>query len=215
MWICPETSPKVSPLNRAVIVPVVLAVAAGVILWRLNSRVPAPVTVTEKGMVLRNGPCRETVPVGSVKFEHRTADVLDIRRAVMTLFDGSRLVDEKIDLPPQYHIDTPIHNLLAELFHRKAFKSVADNGKAALFEADDGETPLRVLAIYKGKHDLEMLYPLKEGLVETLTRCLIEGKKKEGPDIVNNIVEKETIPIPEPDWNEKLFTLEYIVNKDM
>ncbi len=187
------------------------------ILWRLNSRTPMPVSFSEKGMILKYGQCREAIPMLHIERKEQSADTLTIIRTYATLFDGDELIDERITMPNHYRFDKPLNELIAMVFHLKNVKILDDNGKAAILEGllPDGER-WRVLAIYKGKYDLELLYPLPGGgLYDTLKRCLIEGKPKTGPDIINRVVTQKSKKRILSDWSEKLFTLDYIVNKDM
>ena len=189
---------------------------AFLILWRLGSRSVVPVAFNERGMVLRGGQCTEAIPMRKIERRHLTADVLNIERTFATMYDGSTIVDERISMPENYRFDKPLNELLKEIFHLKRPKSVADNGKAAIYEGvtKEGDT-LRILAIYRGPCDLELLYPLRDGFYETVHSCLIEGKKRTGPDIVNRIVEEKEERLPLSEWDEKLFQLGILVNKDM
>ena len=186
------------------------------ILWRLNSRTPMPISFSEKGMILKYGQCREAIPMLHIERKEQSADTLTITRTYATLFDGDDLIDERITMPENYRFDKPLNELIAMIFHLESVKTLDDNGKAAILEGllPDGER-LRVLAIYKGKYDLELLYPLYSGLYDTLKRCLIEGKPKSGPDIINRVATQKSEKRIVSDWSEKLFTLDYIVNKDM
>ncbi len=186
------------------------------ILWRLSARTVAPIAFNERGMVLRGGPCTEAIPMRKLDRRHLTADVLDIERTFATMYDGSTIVDERISMPENYRFDKPLNELLGEIFHLDRVKSVADNGKAAIYEGVTKEGgSLRILAIYKGRYDLELLYPLRDGFYETVRRCLIEGKKRSGPDIVTRVVEEKEKKMPLSEWDEKLFQLGILVNKDM
>ena len=167
-------------------------------------------------MILKNGECREAIPMRRIERKELTADTLSITRTFAMLYDGGELIDERVTIPDNYRFDKPLNELIAMIFHLKNVKILDDNGKVAILEGllPDGRT-LRLLAIYKGPFDLELLYPLESGLYDTMKRCLIEGKAKSGPDIVNHVIdEKNEKPILS-DWDEKLFSLEYIVNKDM
>ena len=182
----------------------------------MNSRTPLPVSFNEKGMILKNGECREAIPMRRIERRELTADGLSITRTFATLYDGGELIDERVTMAENYRFDKPLNELIAMIFHLKNVKTLDDNGKAAILEGllPDGRT-LRLLAIYKGKFDLELLYPLQSGLYDTIKRCLIQGKPKTGPDIINRVVMSKTKKRILSDWNDKLFTLDYIVNKDM
>ena len=175
-----------------------------------------PVSFNEKGMILKNGQCREAIAMRKIERRELTADALSITRTFATLFDGAKLIDERVTLPENYRFDKPLDQIIAMIFHLKRVNILNDNGKAAILEGElsDGRD-FRVLAIYKGKFDLELLYPLESGLYDMMKRCLIDGNPKSGPDIINRVVMSKTKKRILSDWNDKLFTLDYIVNKDM
>ena len=175
-----------------------------------------PVSFNEKGMILKNGQCREAIAMRKIERRELTADALSIMRTFATLFDGAKLIDERVTMPENYRFDKSLDQIIAMIFHLKRVKILDDNGKAAILEGElsDGRD-FRVLAIYKGKFDLELLYPLESGLYDIMKRCMIDGKSKSGPDIVNHVFGDEKEKPIVSDWNEKLFSLEYIVNKDM
>jgi len=103
--------------------------------------------------------------------------------------------------------------VVAAVLHLQGIHTLADNGKAVLLEGERDGRRLGVLAVYKGPSDLQLLYPLDAALKTRVAACL-EGKKTEGP-IIDNRVEGDTQQPVLSDWNEKLFELDVIVNKDM
>ncbi|WP_456450755.1 hypothetical protein [Hydrogenimonas sp.] len=193
-----------------------LVVLAVLILWRLSSRTPPAVSFNEEAMVLRQGECALAIPMKKIEIRHLTADALAIDRTFATFYNGYTLVDEKISMPAHYTFGQALDAVVSEVFRLKELKTLARNGKMALYEGlrEDG-TPLKVLAIFKGKSDLELLYPINDTFEETVRHCLIEGKKAQGPVVVNVVEGENDETLPLSDWNEKLFELELIVNKDM
>jgi hypothetical protein len=189
---------------------------AVVILWRLSSRSVPPVSFDETGMRLQSGDCRLHLPLKQMKSESFTADVLTIDRTIATLPNGYRLVDEKISMPENYTFGKALSALVEAVFGLKGVHTLLQNDKMVLFEErDPGERPFRVLAIYKGKHDLELLYPLNDSLVSTIGKCLIGKRKAEGPTILNHLAESDESPLPLSRWDQNLFDLDILVNKDM
>ena len=165
-------------------------------------------------MILRNGDCTAAIPIKRMQNERLRADALDIERTFATLYTGQIVVDEKITMPANYRFDKAIGAVVGEVFDLDAPKAVAENGKMALFEGERDGRPFRVLAIFRGKYDLQLLYPIPDGLDKRIVACLIEGKKEKEPVVVNRLEGDDARP-PLSHWDEKLFTLGYIVNKDM
>ncbi len=186
-------------------------------LWWLNRHTPEMIGVTEKGLVLRHGACKTGLPATRIRYESLKADVLDIDRTLLTMPDGSVVVDERIHMPENDTFGKAVDAIVQAVFHLESLETVGDNGKAALYEGTtkEGRT-FGIVAVYKGKADLELLYPLGSDLMKIVSECLLKGRKSEGPTIVNRVVESKRSGLPLlSDWNEKLFTLGIIVNKDM
>jgi hypothetical protein len=206
----------VSLLNSKYFLVVALVALAVMILWRLSSRTPPVVSFTEEAMVLRSGRCTLAIPMQRIEIRHLTADALAIDRTVATFFNGYRLVDEKVTMPANYTFGKAYNGVVAALFHLTKVEAVAQNGKMVLYRGVTEEgTPLKVLVIFKGKADLELLYPINDTFEEVVLSCLIKGEKKSGPDIVNRVVTPQNETLPFADWNENLFTLDILVDKDM
>ena len=214
MSTCPATSQKVSLLSKWIILAlVVLAVA---ILWRLSSRSIAPVTFTENSMFLRYGDCRLVLPLKRIERRHRTADALSIDRTFATLFNGYTLVDERVSMPENYTFGKATDAVVRAVFGLGSVESLAKNDKMEILEGVQANgAPLRVLAIFKGKSDLELLYPLNESLQNIVTQCLIEGKASEGATVLNHVVKEDDSEVPLSRWDQKLFELDILINKDM
>ncbi len=190
-------------------------VALGMLWWASRQSVE-PVSLSAKGLVFRHDKCVWGVPVTSLRQEHLTADVLEIDRTSATLPDGEEIVQERVTMAPNYRFDKPADALVAALFHLQKPRTLWDNGRvlAVAGTLTDGRE-VRILAVYKGKADLTLLYPVPTGLFESLTTCLLKGDKPEGATVVNRVVEgNEKEKAVRSDWRENLFTLGLIVNKD-
>ncbi|NPA28821.1 MAG: hypothetical protein GXO33_01390 [Epsilonproteobacteria bacterium] len=204
-------------MSSRVIIPI-LAAAAMLVLWRLASKTPPAISFDKQGMVLRNGTCQTLIPVKRLERQDTQADVVSISRHFATLYDGEVVVDEKITLPANNYFDKAVEAVVAEVFDLKNQKTTAQNGKMALFEGERDGEPFAVLAIFKGKSDLELLYPLPNGLKGQVVDCLIEKKRAKEATVVNRVVEEGGASSTRPKlshWDDKLFSLGYIVNKDM
>ena len=167
-------------------------------------------------MRLQNGACRLYLPVKKLREEHMSADVLSISRTIATFPNGYRVVDEKITMPENYTFGKGISAVVQDIFGLTDLRSVDESGKMAIFEgkrADGGD--FRVLAVFKGKYDLELLYPLNDTFYMTVKHCLIEKKAQKGATILNHTVSDDETPLPLSRWNQKLFDLDILVNKDM
>jgi hypothetical protein len=203
-------------LNSKYFLVVALVALAVLILWRLSSRTPPAVSFTEEAMVLRSGRCTLAIPMRRIETRHLVADALSIDRTFATLYNGYTLVDEKITMPSNYTFGKALEAVVSEVFHLQNLETLAQNGKMVLYEGrSENGKPMKVLAIFKGRADLELLYPIRDSFESMIRSCLIEGKKQKGPVVVNNVVEKEENGVPLSDWNENLFTLGILVNKDM
>lgn len=203
-----------SPLSRWIVLAAL--VIALFILWRLSSRTVAPISFTEAGMLLQNGACRLHLPLKKIERESFTADVLSIERTIATFPNGYRVVDEKISMPENYTFGKALSAVVKAVFGLDDLQRVVENRKMVLFEGmgKNGEK-LRILAVFKGKKDLELLYPLNDSFFLTIKRCLIEKREPKEPTVVNHVVGKEPQELPLTRWSQELFDLDILINKDM
>ncbi len=167
-------------------------------------------------MVVRSDKGRLALPLRRIEKENFTADVLDITRTFATLYDGSTIVDEKITMPANYTFGKAPEGLLTSIFPLKSIRRLKANDRMALYRGfpKDGE-PFGMLVVFKGKYDLQLLYPLDEGLTDRIAYVLFDGKKWKGASIHNRVVQGTEVKPLLSDWNEKLFDLGIIVDKDM
>ena len=186
------------------------------ILWRLGSKSVPPISFNEKAMVLRNGKCVLALPLMRMEKRSLTADVLTIERTFATLYDGGTVVDERVTMPARHTFGKALSAVVSAIFGARSIEKRAENESMVLYalETEKGRR-FDLLAVFKGKSDLELLYPLDDSLSQTVQSCLIEGKRPEGPVVVNRTVTAQSGEIPLADWNEKLFELDIVVNKDM
>ncbi|WP_201353063.1 hypothetical protein [Hydrogenimonas urashimensis] len=202
-------------MSRWIILAIV-AIAV-IVLWRLSLKTPAAISFTQRGMLLQNGECRLHLPMEKIESENFQADALLVERTVATFPNGYRVVDEKVSMPENYTFGKAVSAMVRAVFGMKHLESVAENRKMVVYEGvlQDGRT-MKVLAVFKGKKDLELLYPLNESFFLTIKRCLIDGKAAKEPTIVNHVIdESEDSLIPYAKWDQKLFDLDILINKDM
>ncbi|WP_456383743.1 hypothetical protein [Hydrogenimonas sp.] len=183
------------------------------ILWRLDTRTVPIVSFDTSGLLLRFGTCRLHIPLSEKIETSFTADVLTIERTVMKLPGGAEVVDEKIFIPERYGFGKALPSVIRAIFPLKTLETKIENDKAVLLEGvlKDGRK-LHLLAVYRGKPDLELLYGTNRKFFDMITECLFEGKREKTPGIFPNDSEA---PLPLSGWSEKLFDLDMLINKDM
>lgn len=155
------------------------------------------------------------LPLKRVDRESFTADVLTIRREIVTFPNGYRVVDEKVSMPENYAFGKALSAVVRAVFGLKDVETLDENGKMAIFEGKRDGQVFRVLAVFKGKADLELLYPLNESFFLTIKRCLIDKSESEDPTVVNHVVDSDGAGLPLSRWDQNLFDLEILINKDM
>ena|GEM_PF-2462953 len=203
-------------MSSKILVVLVLVALAVLILWRLSSKSVPPISFNDRAMVLRQGRCTLALPLMRMEKRNLVADALTIDRTFATLYDGGTVVDERIAMPAHYTFGKALSGVISMIFDAQSIEKAAENGKMVLYRIETKDARrFDVLAVFRGKSDLELLYPLNDSLARTIQNCLIGGKKSEGPVVVNRVVEKNDAKLPLTRWSEKLFELDAIINKDM
>ena len=190
-------------------------VAAGM-LWWIGRHTVEPIELKANGLILRHGDCRVALPVVEKRKLHLRADVAEIERRYLTFPDGEEVIDERIELPENVHFSKALNGTLETLFGADKIETVADNGRVAVYRCiKDHEKAFLVAALYRGRADLHLLYPLSEMLAELIRTCLMEGKRPKEPIIMNQTLQREPVALPETRWNEREIILQNLFEKEM
>ncbi len=201
-------------MRRSWIVALLLVPIFG-LLWYLNRHTVSTISFNDKKLIIQNGRCHLMWPLKNFYNEHFTADVLTIERTIATLENGDRIVDERVTMPANNTFGMAVSAVISHIFKLRHIETIERNLKMELFKATTpSDETFYILAIFKGKSDPEMLYPLSDKLIASLQRCLF-GKDitLQPTDRENDAGQLSMLPLSE--WNQKLFELDIIVNKDM
>ncbi len=146
--------------------------------------------------------CSRSWPVKVLQKENDMVDLLQIERYLVELPNGQKIYVELDDLPPKYALDRDYREIVEKIFGQK-FKERFSQDGVVIYHGD-----FDVALFYKTIHELVMLYPLDETLVDVLIACA-KGEEKELPSHFKEL------PLIKSRWKPEFFILNGFINKNI